>query len=386
MSTTPSRATRTLAWTALAVATLVAFAPMRANGFLWWDDAIYVTENPAVRAGLSRGSIEYAITSGDAGNWHPLTWLAHMLDVELFGLVPAGHHAVSVALHVLSALLLGALVLRWTGRFAVAWFVAALFALHPLRVESVAWAAELKDVLCHFLFVLALHAWTTWVRRPGVIAYGATMVFVTLGLLAKPMLVSFPLLLLVLDVWPFARVRWPSVEPARLGPNARPVAGLVLEKLPFAVLAAASCAITLLVQRAGGAMHVESGPAFLERVANAVAALARYAGKTLVPVDLSPHYAWRSPWSSPAFVLGVVGLFVALLLAWRWRRARPWLGAGLAWFAIALLPVLGLVQVGDQALADRYTYLPGTGLVLVLVLGAVELARWLRAERVLALL
>lgn len=379
----PALGTRVLAWSILVVAVFAAFRPAFSNGFLWWDDAEYITENPAVRAGFSSGSFTHAFTSGDAANWHPTTWLAHMGIVQVFGLEPSAHHAVSIVLHALSALLLGTLVARWTRRFALGWFVAALFALHPLRVESVAWAAELKDVLSVLFFLLALHAWTRHVERPRAATYLATIALVVLGLLAKPMLVSAPLLLLVLDAWPFGRAR----GTASVGARPRGLAGLVLEKAPFAVLAAASCVVTVIVQRAGGAMHPAGGGApFFDRVGNAFAALARYVGKAFVPMELSPHYVWREPWTTAPFVAGLAGSCVVLALAWRWRRSRPWFGAGVAWFVIALVPVLQLVQVGDASMADRYSYLPSIGLALVVVLGVDELAGRMHARRGAALL
>lgn len=386
----PTALVRAAALVALAAAVAVVFARVRGYGFLWWDDATYVSENSHVRAGLARDSITWALTTGEAANWHPLTWWSHQLDVQLFGLDAGAHHLVSVALHALTSVLLVVLLARWTGSFGRAWIVGALFALHPLRVESVAWVAERKDVLAALFFVLTAHAWTAWVERPSVGRYAFALLVYALGLMSKPMLVTLPFVLLLADAWPFRRLRWPSLEsPARPAAltrgESKPLAALVGEKLPFVALAACACVVTVIAQRAGGALRPEIAPGIVERAGNAFASIATYVGKSFVPIALSPYYPWRTPWTNAAFWCGLALVPLAAWIAWRTRVRAPWLAFGLAWFAGMLVPVIGLVQVGDQALADRYTYLPSIGLAIALVWTIGEIAERLHATRAAAI-
>ncbi len=384
--------TAVLRWSCLAALVTgicAAFGGVGANGFLWWDDASYVTENAHVKAGVGAETIRWALTSSEAANWHPLTWMSHALDASLFGLDARAHHFVSLALHALTSVLLVLLVARWTGRFGRAWFAGALFALHPLRVESVAWIAERKDVLSGLFFVLTLSCWTRWVERPSVARYVLALAVFALGLMSKPMLVTLPFVLLACDAWPFHRLRWPHLDsPARGAavPFGAPeaAAALVREKLPFFALAACACVATVLAQRAGGALKPELAPGLVERVANAFAACATYLGKSFAPFALSPYYAWRSPWSNPAFYAGLLSVPFVVWLAWRTRARAPWFAFGSALFLGMLVPVIGLVPVGDQALADRYTYLPSIGLWIAVVWGLARRAERLRALRALA--
>jgi tetratricopeptide (TPR) repeat protein len=365
---------RRLRWTlalVLAGAVAVAFGGALGNGFIRLDDLAYVVENDAVRGGLSWAGVRYAFTAGTAANWHPLTWLSHMLDVELFGLDAGKHHATSVALHAANALLLFGLALRWIGRTWPAFFVAALFALHPLRVESVAWAAERKDVLCSAFFFLALHAWTGHVRGEMRAGRALALLAFALGLLAKPMLVTLPFLLLVLDFAPFAR-------------GALGVRRLVLEKLGFFALSAAACVATVVAQSKWGAVMTAEALPLGERVANALVSAVRYFVLWAWPAELALYYPHPERTPTGLALGAALVLAVASAVAWRKRGSAPWLLTGWLWYLGMLVPVIGIVQVGQQALADRYTYLPMIGPTLALVVVLAALPRSTPARGALA--
>lgn len=338
------------------------FWPALGLGFLDLDDGDYVQGNPEVTGGLTPSAIAWAFRTTHAANWHPLTWLSHQLDVQLFGLDPAGHHATNVLLHAASAALCLLLWSAWTRRLWASAAVAALFALHPLRVESVAWVSERKDLLCAVFGLGTLLAYSAWCRAGGVARAALVVLLFALGLLAKPMLVTLPFVMLLVDVWPLRR--W-------TGPQA--LARRVREKLPLFALAATSSWVTYRAQAAGGATgSVEDFP-LDERVANAFFALAAYLRQSVWPRGLSVYYPHPSglgagvSWSAVALVaLGLVALSVVALGR---RRDRPALAVGWFWFLGMLVPVIGLLQVGAQAHADRYTYLPHIGLFAALVFG-----------------
>ncbi len=349
---------RWLVCAALVVATLAVYAPVRALPFLYYDDEQYVTRNPRVQAGLTAESARWAFTSFHASNWHPLTWLSHMADVELFGSDAAGPHVENALLHALNACLVFLWLTGLTRAHGRSAAVAALFALHPQRVESVAWIAERKDLLCACFALLALIAWNGFARRGSRAAYTLALGALALGLLAKPMLVSLPLLLLVLDAWPLRR-------------------GLrVVEKLPFAALSLASSLVTMRAQV--HAIHPEI--ALGDRVANAIVTLAGQLGRAIWPADLAVLYPHPGRW--PAAVVAVsAGVVLTLgLVAVAVRRRAPYVAAGLAWYALALGPTLGLVQVGFQATADRYTYLPQIGVWIALVWLVADVSRVKRSS------
>ncbi len=350
------------------LATVALFAPAVHHEFVRFDDLDYIVNNPQVRSGLSWAGVRWAFSTAYMANWHPLTWLSHMLDVSLFGLAPSGHHLMGVVLHgVVAALLFWVLreLTAATGRSAV---VALLFAVHPLRVESVAWASERKDLLAGLFWLLTLAAWTRWVRTPGIARYLVVLAALAAGLLSKPMLVTLPIVLCILDYWPYGR--W-STRRAR---------ELVVEKLPLLGLSAISAVITLYAQQAGGAVaRLDDVPA-LARLLNAVAASGVYLKMLLWPTGLAffyPHPSLTYPDSplarlvTPALVSGVaLGLLV--FAAWHWRVRFPYVLTGGLWYAVALAPVVGLVQVGNQALADRYTYVPSIGILVAGVWAAGE--------------
>jgi len=374
-----------LAAALLALATCLVFSPALGHGFLTLDDGSYVYANRHVRPGLSWENVQWAFTRAHSSNWHPLTWLSHMLDIELFGMDAGGHHGTSVVLHGANAALL-LLALRAMGlALPTSLFVSAVFALHPLRAESVAWVAERKDVLAGLFWMLTLLAWTAYARRPGPLRYLLAAACFALGLMAKPMLVTLPFVLLLVDLWPLGR--WPQSDGERDGrvdtapafPPATP-ARLALEKLPLLALSALSAWVTSVVQTS--AMRPELQLDYPERFANAALSVWTYVGQTLWPVGLSPFYphpALVSPESfhalSPAALLAALAIALASLGALAAWRRRPWWTTGWFWTLGTLVPVIGIVQVGEQAHADRYTYLPLIGVVLALAHAAARTAR-----------
>jgi tetratricopeptide (TPR) repeat protein len=351
----------------LALATMAVFWPALRNDFVLYDDPQYVTENLSVLRGLSWEGVQWAFTTDYFGNWHPLTWISHLLDVRLFGKDPWGHHLTSVLLHSANAALLFLVLLRLTGGRWASLFAAALFAFHPLRVESVAWVAERKDVLSGLFFFLTLLAYERYARcqtRRKWFFYSLALLAFALGLMSKPMLVTVPCLLLLLDFWPLGRLRLPGGS----GDSHKAIATahLLLEKLPFAAFSVASSLITYSIQnRAGAVGSIEALPLHF-RIDNALISYARYLGKTFWPADLAVLYplpkAWPGEWALAAAVL-LAG--VSYLVIRQLRRA-PFLAVGWFWFVGTLVPVIGLVQVGQQAMADRYMYLPQVGLFLIL--------------------
>jgi tetratricopeptide (TPR) repeat protein len=369
---------RRLVAAAVCLVVLVAllYVPVRHHEFVNYDDDRYVTENGFVRSGLSPAGVRWAFTAIHASNWHPLTWLSHMLDVELFGLDPAGHHLSSMALHAANAVLLLLALYVMTGRLRPGLLVAMLFALHPLRVESVAWVAERKDVLAGLFWMLALLAYGLYARRPGLARYLGVLVSFALGLMAKPMLVTLPFVLLLLDAWPLRRLEGELRK-------------RVLEKLPLLALSGASIAITLVAQQSAGAMHASEVWPLGLRVANALVAYVVYLWKTIWPAGLACFYPHPASVGTGAELwpralgagLLLAGVTVVVVLA---RRRRPYALSGWLWYLGTLVPVIGIVQVGSQALADRYAYLPLVGIYIVLAWGLDE---WIdRRERLRAFL
>ncbi len=366
-----SRPSRKSAALALLLIVLVgwAFLPALHNGFVNFDDEEYVVGNAHVKAGLTWDGVRWAFTSTAAGNWHPLTWLSHMLDCELFGLNPWGHHLTSLMLHAANALLVFFVFSRMTGAIWRSFFVAAIFAVHPLRVESVAWASERKDVLSLLFWMLTLWSYFRYAIESKVqgpkskLWYGLALFCFALGLMAKPSLVVLPLVLLLLDFWPLKRSS---------------VSKLFLEKAPFFILAAASSLVTFFAQKRGGAVVAMDHLPLSARLENTVVSYVRYLGKIFWPADLSVFYPLPAHWPIGTVVLCgmlLLGISTGAVLL---RGHRPFLAVGWFWFVGTLVPVIGLVQVGEQSMADRYSYISGLGVLLVIAWGIPELTGYFR--------
>ncbi len=341
---------------------VVLYWPVVGFGFIDLDDGLYVTENRHVQAGLSSASMRWAFSNGEALLWHPLTWLSHMLDCQLYGLAPGGHHFTSLLLHATNTLLVFVVLMRMTKAPWPSVIAAGLFGLHPLRVESVAWVAERKDVLSGLFFLLILWAYAEHTRSPTPRRFAFVAILFAAGLMAKPMLVTLPLLLLLLDYWPLCRFK--TVRPQRL----------LAEKLPLLGMVAVASWVALLVGR-GALSSVEALPP-ASRLANAIVAYASYLAKTFWPSGLAVFYPMPTSGRPVAAVVGGALLLGGITtLAVVARRRRPYLPVGWFWFVVMLLPVSGLVQAGDQAMADRFTYLPSIGLFITVAWGCADLSR-----------
>lgn len=349
--------------------TWLVFGQTLRHEFVNYDDDTYVYENPTITAGLTVAGVARAFTHSHARNWHPLTTLSHMLDCQLFGLGAGGHHFTNVLLHSVSAVLLFLLLRKMTNSTWRSAFVAALFAVHPQHVESVAWVSERKDLLSGIFFMLTLAAYAHYVRKPSVARYVTMSILFAGGLMSKPMLVTIPLVLLLLDYWPLKRP---------LG-----LANLLVEKLPLLLLSAASSLITFLIQKHGGA-QAEPLP-LIWRIENAIVSYVTYIWQMIWPANLAPFYPHPEN-SLPLreISLALVVLIAVSVIAILRRRTNPYLVVGWFWYLIMLLPVIGIVQVGAQGWADRYTYLPHIGLYLLITWGIVDLAaRWPYRRRIL---
>ncbi|MDD5063916.1 MAG: tetratricopeptide repeat protein [Phycisphaerae bacterium] len=373
---------------ALAASTLIAYEQVRLNGFVNYDDDLYVTENPNVNKGISGNSIIWAFTTGYCNNWHPLTWLSHMLDCQVFGLKPAGHHIVNLFFHIANTLLLFWILKKMTGGIWQSAFVAAVFALHPLHVESVAWIAERKDVLSGFFWMLTIAAYVRYAKRPDIKKYLLAVLFLCLGLMSKPMTATLPFVLLLLDWWPLDRFQSkggisPKSKSAKAGYQKASLGSLIKEKIPLFALAVILSVITFAVQQKGKPTEISAAvPASIRittaplnvRISNALVSYVSYMVKTVYPKRLAvlyPHPTDSLPKWEPivCFVLLAAITAGVIYLA---RRQR-YLATGWLWYLGTLVPVIGLVQVGAQAMADRYTYLPSIGIFIMAAWGAGEL-------------
>jgi Flp pilus assembly protein TadD len=375
---------------ALVMSILLVFWQVRNFDFVCYDDSVYVYENHHVTNGLTYEGVIAAFTTAPAGgNWLPLTWLSFMLDCQLFGPNPGRMHMVNVLLHIANTLLLFAVLKKMTGSLWPSVFVAAAFALHPMHVESVAWVTERKDVLSTLFWLLTMAAYAGYVKRPSVFRYTAALLLFAIGLMAKPMLVTLPFVLLLLDYWPLNRFEgaWPPKNSGRqihrsatMMMNKRPnFYRLVIEKVPFVILSVVSSTITFLVQRGGGTMTDITVFSMESRFAKAFLSYVRYIGKMFWPRDLAVLYPFGEADDVPFWqfllcallLMGVTGLVIF------WGRSRKYLPVGWFWFVGTLIPVIGLVQVGPQAYADRYTYISHIGLFIIIAWGLPELlSRW----------
>jgi hypothetical protein len=352
---------------ALVLVTAGIYSPVLHHPFVNFDDQAYIVENTHVTGGLTLAMVRWALTSLEEANWHPVTWLSHALDCELFGLNPAGHHATNVMVHAANAAILFLLLLGATGARWRSLAVGALFALHPLNVESVAWTAERKNVLSMLCLLLALLAYGWYARKPATFRYFVVALLFALGLAAKPMIVTLPFALLLLDYWPLRRVQLAkSVEHPSI--QQRSWTWLVLEKVPLLALSAASSVVTIYAQRLS-MPTIEALP-FAQRIGNAVDSYVGYLSKTFWPAHLAVFYPHEGA-HLPAWRIALCIVFLAAVTMWAWtmRHSRSYLLIGWLWFLGNLVPVIGLVQVGDQAMADRYVYLPLIGIFVMVVWG-----------------
>ena len=357
----------------LAVVTLALYNPVNRHPFVNYDDDRYIINNSHVRQGLTGDTFTWSLTATEQANWHPLTWMSHALDVSLFRLNPAGHHFTSILLHVVNVILLFLLLMWATSRFGPSLFVAALFALHPINVESVAWVAERKNVLCTLFFFLTLWAYGWYARKPDWKRYLAVAALFAAGLASKPMVITLPFVLLLLDYWPLARVRGAHDEADRTA--TLPWSRLVIEKLPLLALSAASAVMTMQAQQAGGAIRTTSEVSFGSRVATAIWAYAMYLWKMIWPASLAPLYPHPGD-SLAAWQVVVAAAILLAISAMAWRlRTRRYLLVGWLWFLGTLVPVIGLVSVGEAAMADRYAYIPLVGIFVMIAFGAADWAK-----------
>ena len=374
----------------LAGMTLAVFAPVLSFQFINVDDNVYVTANNHVQKGLTRHNAAWALTSLDAANWHPVTWLSHMLDVTLFGLRPRGHHATSLLIHTFNVILLFLWLRKMTGALWRSATVAALFAVHPLALESVAWIAERKNVLSTLFLLLTLCAYTRYSRKPGVLRYLLVAFLFMLGLMSKPMLVTLPFVLLLLDYWPLGRLGVVPASPeteatarglmsdARESSSARVFFYRCTEKLPLLLLAAGSAVLTLKAQALDTEIKVVSMPS---RIANALFSCGTYLSQMVWPSKLAIFYPYRDRaiFSWPVLASAALVGFVSALVVWQIKK-RPYLAVGWFWYLGTLVPVVGLVHVGDISHADRYTYVPLIGVFIAIVWGAADLGTRLGAR------
>jgi tetratricopeptide (TPR) repeat protein len=358
----------------LAVATLALYSPAIGHPFIFnYDDDIYVLNNAHVKAGLQWQTIRWALTSTENSNWHPMTWLSHATDCQLYGLNPAGHHFTNILFHMLNVVLLFLLLANATRATGRSFLVAALFAIHPFNVESVAWIAERKNVLSTFFFLLTIGAYGWYALKPNVRRYIGVAALFVLGLASKAMVVTLPCVLLLLDFWPLRRIQGLSADDNGLPVPQKRFSWLVLEKLPLLALSAATSAVTVFAQHSGGAMRLVLPLSV--RLENAIYAYAMYVWKAFWPAWLGLFYP--HPGANLAmWRLALAALFLCSVsaLVWWQRAARPYLIAGWLWFLGTLVPVIGLVQVGEQAIADRYAYVPLIGIFVMAVWGAADLA------------
>ncbi len=368
----------------LALITLAVFWQVYSFDFVRYDDDKYVTENCHVQSGLTKDSIVWAFTSVNVNNWHPLTWLSHMLDYQLYGLNPAGHHLTSLFFHIVNTLLLFFILKRMTGFIWQSAFVAALFAIHPLHVESVVWVAERKDVLSTLFFMLTLWAYIRYVECPRIYRYLPIVLFFAFGLMSKPMLVTMPFVLLLLDFWPLGRLHFrksisdissTSLQTAANEDEKKSNIGLIIEKIPLFIISAASIGITLYAQWTGIA-PIQALP-FGTRISNALVSYASYMAQMVWPEKLAVFYPY--PDIIPLWQVGgsILLLILITIIALRLVRRYPYIMTGWLWYLGTLVPVIGLVQVGNQSMADRYTYIPMIGLFMMIAWAMPDiLARW----------
>ncbi len=371
----------------LAIMTLLLYWPVQHFGFVEFDDDVYVAQNPQVAKGLSRESLIWAFRTLEAGIWHPLTWLSHMTDVEIYRLHAGGHHRTSVLIHLASTLLLFIVLSAMTGTIWASALAAALFAIHPLHVESVAWVAERKDVLSGFFWILTIGLYIFYAKKPSLRRYALMLAALILGLLSKPMMVTLPVVLLLLDYWPLKRFQgtttfFDNAFPITFMNGSHTASRLVAEKAPLLLFSIASAGLAIIAQGNIGALSSFESFPLVSRLANAPVACVAYIGKMFWPVDLSvfyPHPGLQPLWKVAGSIL-ILGGVTAFAL--RMARPYPYLIVGWLWYLISLLPVMGIVQVGSHAMADRYTYIPLIGTIIMIAWSLDSAAqRWHQAKK-----
>jgi len=364
----------------LAILVLATFHPVRNFDFISYDDGVYVTENPRVQEGLSARGIAWAFGATDAGFWQPLTWLSLMADAQMYRRNPSGYHWTNLLIHLACAVLLFAVLRRMTGAAWRSFLVAALFAVHPLHVEPVAWVAARKDLVSAFFWLLTLAAYGWYAKRPGLARYGTVVAAFCLGLMAKPTLVVLPFILVLMDFWPLGRLRRgigqePAQAPSRFGAPTIALPRALGEKIPLLVLSVLVGIVTVYAeQKAGAVKSLDAFPLDV-RIANAAVSYVLYLGKTIWPVQLAVHYPHPGAWGLWPVAGSALLLLGLSFWALRGFSSSPWLAVGWFWYLIALLPVIGFVQIGSHSLADRYTYIPLIGIFIAVVWGVSEAVR-----------
>jgi len=348
--------------------------------FIYFDDELYVIDNPNVKAGLTRETIIWAFSADYAVNWHPLTWLSHMLDIELYGLSPMGHHLTNLQIHTVNTVLLFILLNWMTGAIWPSSFVAALFAVHPLHVESVAWVAERKDVLCAFFWILSILAYVRYTRNQSKMNYLLIVILFAFGLMSKPMIVTLPFTLLLLDFWPLSRFE-PKTCKTQTSAY-RILVALIWEKIPLFALSVISSIITFSVQQYGGAVRSLETIPLMMRVSNALVSYTSYIIKMCWPTNLALYYPYNELPVGSVLVSGLLLLCISAMIVVASRRL-PYLATGWLWYFGTLIPVIGLVQVGSQSMADRYTYIPLIGLFIIVAWGMRDIAAKWQSQKVL---
>jgi len=369
----------------LIIFTVALYYPVRTHPYVNYDDNVYVTDNVHIQNGLTWDTVTWAFVTDHSGNWHPLTWLSHALDVEMYDLTPGGHHQTSMLLHALNAALLFWVLLRATGYAGRSFMVAALFAVHPVNVESVVWISERKTVLSMMFFLLALGAWRWYAAKPHPLRYTVVAVLFALGLMAKPQIITFPFVLLLWDYWPLGRLALRPSPSALRRNSSGEISGekrtansewrwLFLEKLPLFAIAAASAVVTMKAQRASGAvLSFDSTPLSI-RLSNGLVSYVEYLMNAFWPTGLAPMYPHPGESLRAWQVYGALLVLLIITLVVVERRRRPYLLVGWLWFLGTLVPMIGLVQVGRQAMADRYAYLPLLGIFIMVCWGVTEWA------------
>ncbi|MFZ4438794.1 MAG: tetratricopeptide repeat protein [Syntrophales bacterium] len=350
----------------LALIIVIPFYQTSQFKFVIYDDSVYILGNKNIQAGFDRSSVFWAFTSLFSSNWQPLTWLSLMLDYKMYGTSAGGYHVTNVLIHLVNTLLLFIIFGRMTGRLWESGFVAALFAVHPLHVESVAWVTERKDVLSAMFWLLTMAAYAYYVDNPSLKRYGWVLIAFCLGLMSKPMLVTLPLILLLLDYWPLRRFQGCAFVVNQF---------LILEKIPLVALSAVVGALTIYGQGSSGALKSLGEIGLSDRMVNAVVSYGAYVAKMLWPVNLACFYPYQTSIALSILLSSVVLLVALCVLSFRYIQTAPYLAMGWFWYLITLLPVCGIIQVGEQAMADRYTYIPMIGLFIIIAWGIPELLK-----------